>query len=205
MYTIAQLHWTLYSLTHSENTGFSPLTTQSELQPVQLFLPPRSRDRDQTERLMWHHHFPFPLVISVSLRPAAADCSCHNVVTGARSACEFRGLKVTIWILLRRCTSDTWNNLSRTGSRTSFIPWLLSVLICHPLSPVADALSEAMRTCCVTSIHEQAFHYREHVCVWVKALSISFEVSFSWGVFNERFTHSKVSVLCEHMCAFFFY
>lgn len=40
------------------------------------------------------------------------------------------------------------------------------------------------------------------MCLWFKALSISFAVRFSRRALHERFTHSTVSVSCEHMCAF---
>lgn len=133
---------------HPEQTNWSLLcyNTGAQLQPVQLFLPPRSRDQTserQTDQQMKQHHFPFPLVISVTFRPAAADCSCHTIVTVARSACEFRGVKVTSWILLWHCTSDTWNHPSCTCcsmvcvanhliySLISFCPY------CHLLHPLS--------------------------------------------------------------------
>lgn len=84
-----------------------------------------------------------------------------------------------------------------------FLDYLLSLSSPSFFLSLVD--SEAMWTCCVTSIHEQAFHYCEHVCLWVKALSISFEVRFflkspPWKV------HTLLGSVCcvSSICVLFF-
>lgn len=62
-----------------------------------------SRDQTserQTDRLMQHTTSPFLWLFQFSVRAAGRRLLVpHTTLTGARSACQFRGLKVTSWIL----------------------------------------------------------------------------------------------------------